>query len=184
MADLFFSGPREGNPMFRARMLSRAAPLWSCADRETARPSAQNRAALTHRPGGSAEAIASQYPKSGLDRRGALATWRSPMPRVAHASLRPNPCAHRERDATAMPPSSTATLKSAKEGIVRGDVLSQRGGKREAADWQSHGKPAASFRLPQLQTHLRSADAQRAERRSCDVPAGASICAGARKSVF
>src|SRR5882757_1723046 len=106
--------------MFRARMLAAALCLAPLA---TARPSAQTATALTIDQA-VAEAIA-HNPAAGAERYH-LAVADA---RVLTASLRPNPVI----TASAMLPDATIfnSAVSPKEGIVRGDVLLERGGKRE-----------------------------------------------------
>jgi cobalt-zinc-cadmium efflux system outer membrane protein len=106
--------------MFRARMLAAALCLAPLA---TARPSAQTPAPLTIDQA-VAEAIA-HNPSTGAERYN-LAVADA---RVLTASLRPNPVV----TASAMVPDATIFNSNInpKEGIVRGDVLLERGAKRE-----------------------------------------------------
>ena len=106
--------------MFRARMLAAALCLAPLA---TARPSAQTAAALTIDQA-VAEAIA-HNPAAGAERYN-LAVADA---RVLTASLRPNPVV----TGSVMLPDGTIFNSNVnpKEGIVRGDVLLESGGKRE-----------------------------------------------------
>ena len=106
--------------MFRARMLAAALCLAPLA---TARPSAQTAATLTIDQA-VAEAIA-HNPATGAERYN-LAVADA---RVLTASLRPNPVV----TASVMLPDATIFNSDVnpKEGIVRGDLLLERGGKRE-----------------------------------------------------
>jgi cobalt-zinc-cadmium efflux system outer membrane protein len=106
--------------MFRARLLATALCLAPLA---TARPAAQTPAPLTIDQA-VAEAIA-HNPAAGAERYN-LAVADA---RVLTASLRPNPVV----TASVMLPDATIfnSAVNPKEGIVRGDVLLERGGKRE-----------------------------------------------------